>query len=105
MKTKRVSVYWTVSHSDVEAHSQYENLPLREILSDLGIDLSRGYTDDKRHLKGPDSGIEEVDNNYGYYHRSPFTGLISDGPRYFGYARQDGPWKVFVDRHLELPLI
>lgn len=94
---------WTVSFSDVVKHRLYKpgsDFDLDRILWDYGMDVSRGYDTDGRHLIiDPDEEVEEL---YGRYHRSVFTGEISDGPRYIGKARTEGPWARFVDWFLEV---
>lgn len=102
-----MGVNWTVSQSDVEKHPKYKEglsrSDLDRILKDFGMDIRQGYQTDGRHLIKPD--MKEGVDGYGYSHVSVFTGEVSWGPRFIGLARQDGLWRRFVDRFLELPLV
>lgn len=105
-----MAVAWNISISDVQKHPKYtEDLKqLDSILSDYGMDIKQGYSDDGRWLiecaEDVNDRTEDFDE-FAYFHTSVFTGEVCKGPRYCGTARQDGQWKRFVDRFLELPLI
>lgn len=96
-------VEWMVSHSDVVKHPRWNGKNLDQVLRSYGMDTRFGYQDDGRHLI--ECKFREEVDEFDYFHKSIFTGEICKGPRYIGVARQDGPWKRFVDRYLELPLI
>lgn len=86
---------WVVSHSDLEKHPMYGNVPNEQILYHFGMDVKRGYEADGREKL--DSDQDSKDGEFGYSHRSPFTGEIHTCPRYFGVARTDGKWKIFTE--------
>tara|TARA_R110002072_G_scaffold36541_3_gene107579 strand:+ start:1788 stop:2084 length:297 start_codon:yes stop_codon:yes gene_type:complete len=94
MKAKAVP--WVVSESDIEAIDTGVHT-LEKLLHKLGMDVSKGFTTDNRHLTEV-SGENDKD---GYMHRSAFTGQLCLGPRYVGLARQDHRWKRFTEAFVE----
>ena len=90
---------WVVSHSDLEKHPMYGQVPNEQILYHFGMDVKKGYEADGREQK---EGEEGAEGEFGYTHRSPFTGEIHTCPRYFGVARTDGKWRVFTETFVEI---
>ena len=100
-----MAVPWMVSSGDVAMamKANPELKTLDQTLAALGMNVGAGYQDDGRWAT--ECNHKEDVDEFGYHHVSIFTGLTTHGPRYLGVARQDGEWKRFVDRFLELPLI
>ena len=86
---------WVVSHSDLEKHPKYGKISNEEILYQFGMDVDKGYEADGREQVANEE--EGTEGEFGYSHRSPFTGEIHTCPRYFGAARTDGKWKLFTE--------
>jgi hypothetical protein len=86
---------WVISHSDVVKHPNFNTLSLEEILYSFGMDVYEGYEIDGRDKLKAEKGDEET--QFGFSHRSPFTGEIHTCPRYTGKARTDGKWKIFTE--------
>lgn len=91
---------WVISEADIKQHPKYGNLELHQLLWDYGMDTTQPWADDGRWLDNSPS-------EYPKTHRSVFSDSRDEHlcPRYVGKARQDGVWKKFVDRFLDLPLI
>jgi len=92
-------IEWYISQGDVEKHPDFGEKSLDDILYSLGMDVRLGYQTD-----GRETLTESKDTSYGFCHRSTLTGEVSCGLRYVGAARQDGKWKRFIDRFLNLPI-
>lgn len=97
---------WIVSHTDVEKHPRYsetgDRALLEGILRSYGMNVNVGYQTDSRDTHEKPEDWPKDNPHFGNYHRSQFTGEISNGPRYIGTAREDGKWKRFVSDFLEL---
>lgn len=91
---------WIISESDIKSHPHFGTRDLHLLLWDYGMNTYKPWADDGRWLE---VGITEHKRT----HRSIFTDSIQEHccPRYVGVARTDGPWKRFVDRFLDLPII
>lgn len=82
---------WVVSQGDVEKHPKFGELALAEILHSFGMDVTKDYKTDERQVE-----LNKV-YEFGFKHRSPFTGQIHTGVRHLGTARTDGRWKQFTE--------
>ena len=91
---------WVVSEADVKQHPKFGKLELHQILYEFGMDINKPWADDGRWL-------ETGESEYPKTHRSVFSDSRVEHlcPRYVGTARQDGQWRRFVDRFLDLPLV
>lgn len=99
--SRDVNVEWYVSLDDVIRHPSYGNGgDLKNILYDFGMDVSKGYIDDKRWTEKCEFK-EDVDE-YDYTHRS-LSGNVVKCARFVGIARSDGKWRRFVSHFLNLP--
>lgn len=86
---------WVVSQGDVEQHPKFGELSLDEILHDYGMDIEEGYETDERYKEKCEEG--DTSCEFGFTHRSPFTGKYHTCARYIGVARTDGKWKRFTE--------
>lgn len=86
---------WVVSQGDVEQHPKFGELSLDEILHSYGMDVEEGYETDERYKEKCEEEDEEC--QFGFTHRSPFTGKYHTCARYSGVARTDGKWKRFTE--------
>ncbi len=86
---------WTISESDVKKHPNFDSMSLDAILFSYGMDVKKGYTVDGREKEEVPENSK--DTQFGFTHRSVFTGEIHNCPRYYGEAGTDGRWKRFTE--------
>lgn len=116
-RKEKYMISWTVSQSDIDQHPAVKKFgmsdtTLEQALFAFGMNTNMPYADDLRWMCKPgekpdmfaseDEWEQYQDGAHDYFHRSAFTGIVSKGPRYVGFARTDGEWPRFTSNFLEL---